>query len=140
MICRDAVEENIRGPDLGADDYLVKPFETGELLARMRAVRRRRDGASSPILFNGRILLNPAAHELRSPLTALSFQAERLEAAEMSPPARERLGRLRRGLNRARSLLNQMLTPARVQSPLREEAEDVSLAQAFRQTVGELIP
>lgn len=56
MTCRDVVEEHIRGPDLGTDDYLVKPFETGELLARMRAVRRsrRRDGASSPILSNGR--------------------------------------------------------------------------------------
>ena len=47
MTCRDVVEEH-------TDDYLVKPFETGELLARMRAVRRRRDGASSPILSNGR--------------------------------------------------------------------------------------
>ena len=54
MTCRDVGEEHIRGPDLGTDDYLVKPFETGELLARMRAVRRRRDGASSPILSNGR--------------------------------------------------------------------------------------
>ena len=63
LTARDAVEERIRGLDLGADDYLVKPFETGELLARMRAVRRRRDGASSPILSNGRISLNPATHE-----------------------------------------------------------------------------
>ena len=53
-----------------------------------------------------------AAHELRTPLTALSLQAERLEAAEMSFLARERLLRLRRGLNRARSLINQLLTLA----------------------------
>lgn len=56
-----------------------------------------------------------AAHELRSPLTALSLQAERLSGVELSAPARERLDALRRGLARTRSLLNQLLTLARLQ-------------------------
>ena len=63
LTARDAVEERIRGLDLGADDYLIKPFETGELLARIRAVCRRRGGSGSPLLSNGRITLNPATHE-----------------------------------------------------------------------------
>ena len=54
-----------------------------------------------------------AAHELRSPLTALSLQAEHLAAADMSPQARERLARLGQGLNRARDLLAQLLALAR---------------------------
>ena len=41
LTARDALTDRIRGLDLGADDYLVKPFEVGELLARMRAVMRR---------------------------------------------------------------------------------------------------
>ena len=109
-----------------------------ELIPFMDALNRMLERVARSVEMQRRFVAD-AAHELRSPLTALSLQAERLEAAEMSPSARERLGRLRRGLNRARSLLNQMLTLARVQSPLREEAEDVSLAQAFRQTVEELI-
>ncbi len=51
-----------------------------------------------------------AAHELRSPLTALSLQAERLAAADMSGPARERLVVLRHGIERGRNLLDQLLT------------------------------
>lgn len=109
-----------------------------ELIPFMDALNRMLERVARSVEMQRRFVAD-AAHELRSPLTALSLQAERLEAAEMSPSARERLGRLRRGLNRARSLLNQMLTLARVQSPLREEAEDVSLAQAFRQAVEELI-
>ena len=81
-----------------------------------------------------------AAHELRTPLTALSLQAERLEAAEMSFLARERLLRLRRGLNRARSLINQLLTLARAQGPQREKSEELSLEEMFRRTLEDLIP
>jgi two-component system OmpR family sensor kinase len=57
-----------------------------------------------------------AAHELRSPLTALSLQAERLAEAEMSGLARERLTVLRQGIERGRSLLDQLLTLAKAQS------------------------
>lgn len=63
VTARDAVEERVLGLDLGADDYLVKPFAGPELLARLRAVGRRRSGAAAPKLTNGRLTLDPATHE-----------------------------------------------------------------------------
>jgi len=59
ITARDAIEQRIEGLDTGADDYLVKPFAVGELLARMRALSRRRAGGSSPVLTNGAIALDP---------------------------------------------------------------------------------
>lgn len=63
VTARDGIDERIEGLDLGADDYLVKPFEVRELLARMRAILRRQGSGSSPILSNGTISLDPATHE-----------------------------------------------------------------------------
>lgn len=63
LTARDALTDRIRGLDLGADDYLVKPFEVGELLARMRAVMRREGSGTSPILSNGKLQLDPATRE-----------------------------------------------------------------------------
>ena len=65
LTARDAVDERVRGLDGGADDYILKPFEMVELLARMRAVLRRKGGAASPVLTNGTLTLDPAAHEAR---------------------------------------------------------------------------
>ncbi len=81
-----------------------------------------------------------AAHELRSPLTALSLQAEQLDAADMSAQARERLALLRQGIGRARSLLDQLLTLARVQDVSHENIQAVPLQQVFRQVLEDLIP
>lgn len=63
LTARDALGDRIDGLDLGADDYLVKPFEIGELLARMRAVLRREGSGSQPMLSNGKLELNPATRE-----------------------------------------------------------------------------
>ena len=63
ITARDGVEDRIDGLDLGADDYLTKPFEIRELLARMRAVLRREGSGSSPVLSNGRLNLDPATRE-----------------------------------------------------------------------------
>lgn len=63
VTARDAIDDRIHGLDLGADDYVVKPFEIGELLARMRAVLRRQGSGGSAILSNGAISLNPSTHE-----------------------------------------------------------------------------
>ncbi|WP_218079590.1 ATP-binding protein [Anthocerotibacter panamensis] len=81
-----------------------------------------------------------AAHELRSPLTALSLQAERLEAADMSTQASERLTALRKGIQRTRSLLEQLLTLARVQELSYRQSESVSLQSVFRQVLEDLMP
>lgn len=63
VTARDDVEDRIRGLDLGADDYLVKPFAVGELLARMRAVIRRKAGRGSPLLSSGLLTLDPTTKE-----------------------------------------------------------------------------
>jgi two-component system OmpR family response regulator len=63
ITARDALEDRVKGLDLGADDYLVKPFDFDELLARLRATLRRRGGQATPLLSNGIISLNPATHE-----------------------------------------------------------------------------
>ena len=78
VTARDGVDDRIDGLDLGADDYLVKPFEIRELLARMRAVLRREGSGSSPLLSNGKLHLDPVTREARfagetSLLTAREF-------------------------------------------------------------------
>ena len=60
---REALDERLRGLDGGADDYVLKPFEMSELLARMRAVIRRRTGVPHPVMSNGVISLDPATRE-----------------------------------------------------------------------------
>ncbi len=65
VTARDSVEDRIDGLDLGADDYLIKPFEIRELLARMRAVLRREASGSAPLLSNGKLHLDPATREAR---------------------------------------------------------------------------
>jgi two-component system OmpR family response regulator len=63
ITARDGLDDRLRGLDGGADDYVSKPFEMAELLARMRAVLRRKGGLASPILSNGVISLDPATRE-----------------------------------------------------------------------------
>jgi two-component system OmpR family response regulator len=65
VTARDSVEDRIDGLDLGADDYLIKPFEIRELLARMRAVLRREGSGSAALLSNGKLSLDPATREAR---------------------------------------------------------------------------
>ena len=60
ITARDAVQDRIAGLDLGADDYLVKPFEVSELMARMRAVLRRQGSGAPSTLTNGVVSLDPA--------------------------------------------------------------------------------
>ena len=64
VTARDHVDDRVAGLDLGADDYLVKPFETRELLARMRALIRRQAGQATPLLVAGALELNTETHEL----------------------------------------------------------------------------
>src|SRR5512139_1078089 len=64
LTARDAVEDRIQGLDSGADDYMVKPFDLGELAARLRALIRRSSGNTEPLLHAGEVQLDPAAHRV----------------------------------------------------------------------------
>jgi two-component system, OmpR family, response regulator len=60
---RDAVGDRVAGLDAGADDYVVKPFDTEELLARIRALIRRSAGHAEPVFSHKGVTLNPATRE-----------------------------------------------------------------------------
>ena len=64
VTARDELDERLRGLDGGADDYVVKPFEMAELLARMRAVLRRKAGVPHPVMTNGSLSLDPATRQV----------------------------------------------------------------------------
>jgi len=61
LTARDQLEDKVRGLDLGADDYVLKPFDLDEIAARLRALVRRAHGRPEPVITVGDIELNPAA-------------------------------------------------------------------------------
>ena len=65
ITARDDIDDRIKGLDSGADDYLVKPFDLNEMLARLRAIIRRHGGQATPTLSNGKLSLDPTTHEAR---------------------------------------------------------------------------
>lgn len=75
LTARDGFDARIRGLDSGADDYLVKPFDMGELMARMRAVARRKGGNSGPLLSNGVLTLDPVTREATTGGIAIRLSA-----------------------------------------------------------------
>ncbi|MFA6972994.1 MAG: response regulator transcription factor [Gallionella sp.] len=64
LTAMDTVADRIKGLDAGADDYLVKPFDMGELAARLRALIRRASGKAAPALLAGGVELDSAAHRV----------------------------------------------------------------------------
>ncbi|OLO05415.1 response regulator [Salinicola socius] len=64
LTARDAVDQRIMGLDAGADDYVLKPFDLQELLARMRVVTRRAEGRATQLLAIGQLTINEAEHEV----------------------------------------------------------------------------
>lgn len=64
LTAKDTVNDRIKGLDAGADDYLIKPFAFGELIARIRALLRREKTVKSTKLKIGNLTLNPATHEV----------------------------------------------------------------------------
>ncbi|MCI1006631.1 response regulator transcription factor [Herbaspirillum sp. C7C8] len=67
ITARDGLDDRLQGLDGGADDYVLKPFQMAELLARMRAVLRRKGGMASPLLTNGLVSLDPVSKEASLP-------------------------------------------------------------------------
>ena len=61
VTARTQVSDRILALDGGADDYLVKPFDVDELLARIRALHRRSQGVTSPLLISGDLIMDPAS-------------------------------------------------------------------------------
>src|SRR5690242_21717032 len=79
LTARDTPADRIAGLDAGADDYLVKPFDFGELLARVRALQRRPRGVDAPVLRAGRLALDPVTRTVTAdgdeiPLTATAYR------------------------------------------------------------------
>lgn len=81
-----------------------------------------------------------AAHELRSPLTALSLQVDNIRKIALPPPATERMMELRGGLQRMRSLLEQLLVMARSQESVAHQVTTISMEDVFKQVLEDLIP
>ena len=90
LTARDAVADRVAGLDSGADDYLVKPFDLEELLARMRVVLRRRGGNASPIIEYGALALDPRQRRVTFRGTEVALSAREfavLEALAREPGA-----------------------------------------------------
>lgn len=91
ITARDGLDDRLRGLDGGADDYVLKPFQMAELLARMRAVLRRKGGTAVPVLSNGLVLLDPATKEASvhggSPLQLSNREFSLLQALLVRPGA-----------------------------------------------------
>ncbi|MGH2867463.1 MAG: response regulator transcription factor [Solirubrobacteraceae bacterium] len=82
LTARDAVESRVEGLDAGADDYLVKPFERQELLARLRALLRRRPPRGQANLAVGDLRLNPDTHEVARGERAVDLTQREFELLE----------------------------------------------------------
>ncbi|NRF70826.1 winged helix-turn-helix domain-containing protein [Aquincola sp. S2] len=90
VTARDAVAERVAGLDAGADDYVLKPFDLDELLARARALLRRHHGSTSPLLRAGDLVLDPKRKLLTlqgQPVELSARQLALLEALMRRPGA-----------------------------------------------------
>jgi len=109
----------------------LRPFiaSINELLVRMKLMMDQQ-----------RRFIADAAHELRTPITALGLQAENLDPADLPEQARERLGALKQGMRRTKHLLEQLLALARHEAGPNGEATVVPLDRTVKELVADLVP
>ncbi|MEP6557143.1 MAG: ATP-binding protein [Burkholderiales bacterium] len=124
-------EQDLRAVDARGLPAEVQPFVN----AINQLLRRVANSVDAQTRF-----VADAAHELRSPLTALSLQAERAQQADSLPTALERIGTLRQGLKRARQLVEQLLALARAQGTDGEHRASCSLRAVLRGVIEDLLP
>src|SRR5438094_8389574 len=82
LTARDAIDDRIRGLDVGADDYLVKPFDFGELLARIRALLRRGRPERPALLTVGDLEVDPATRSVTRAGRRVAFSAREFALLE----------------------------------------------------------
>jgi len=122
--------------DLRPLDAVGLPDEAQPLVAEFNRLLKRVDA----VMQAQRRFVADAAHEMRSPLTALSLQTERLAAADMPAEARRRMQDLAQGLTRTRALLDQLLALARSQQSAQNAPSAVSLQRVLRDVIEDLYP
>lgn len=110
-----------------------------EILPFVAAINRMLTRVNESVMQQKRFVAD-AAHEMRTPLTALSLQVERLEVAENPEQMKARLAILKSGILRTQALLNQLLALARAQQAGSQEKTVVSIQHVFRRVLEELMP
>jgi two-component system OmpR family response regulator len=83
LTARDAIEDRINGLNTGADDYLVKPFDFGELIARVRALARRRPTTESNVLVVGDLTLDLTSHRVRRGDALIELSVKEIQILEV---------------------------------------------------------
>ena len=90
LTARDTPADRVQGLDAGADDYLVKPFDFAELVARIRALQRRPRGVDAPVISRGRLSLDPTRRQVAvggSPVSVTATEYNILELLMRRSPA-----------------------------------------------------
>ena len=125
-----------RGDDIHELKARGMPSELHPFLVSINGLLDRMRG----MMEQQRRFIADAAHELRTPITALSLQAENLDLREMPPQARERLNALKSGMRRTKHLLEQLLALARQDAVQATVWETVSLDEIAKEVVADLLP
>ena len=82
VTARDEIQHRVAGLDAGADDYIVKPFDLDEVMARMRSVLRRAAGRGDPSIQHGELKLDPVSHTVQRSGIAVNLSAHEFAVLE----------------------------------------------------------